>query len=119
MLDQMTSLTNKRQNNNKKMSERSKPSSVTTACTYAPNEMSATKSVSYSRNGHSSHKKPKKGGTETAFTAMSSTVTPHPQNDKQKKEKKGHNNNENTQLLGKRSSSQIGKHNLSNQWSSP
>jgi hypothetical protein len=55
----------------------SKPSSVTTSCTNAPNEMSATKSVSYLRNGHSNRKNKKKG-TETAFTSMSAIVTPHP-----------------------------------------
>jgi hypothetical protein len=71
------------------MSEQSKPSSVTTACTQAPNEMSATKSVSYNRFANSAVKRSKKSGTETAFTSMSTIVTPHPQNDKQKKEKKG------------------------------
>ena len=107
--DQMQSA-GKRQNYLKRMIElhQSKPSSVTTACTYAPNEMSATKSVSYLRNSHSSgHKRTKKSGTETAFTAMSSIVTPHPQNDKQKKDKKQAVQNSH---LGKRQSqTPIGK----------
>jgi hypothetical protein len=44
----------------------SKPSSVTTACTYAPNEQSATKSVTSSKYHNSSVKK-KRSGTETAI----------------------------------------------------
>lgn len=54
----------------------SKPSSVTTACTYAPNEMSATKSVTSSKYQNSTLKK-KRSGTETVINIT--------QNEKQKK----------------------------------
>lgn len=51
----------------------SKPSSVTTACTYAPNEMSATKSVCSTKYGSSAKRSSRKSDVSPSVSQKSTT----------------------------------------------